>query len=121
MASKITYTRCDCGNPDGHVGAVWHEGQPIPEGVVIVEPVSAAVETKPSEMSLGVAVIRCGCGNPNSHSNCPCPKPRTITDFGNVAYASSNPLKQAAWNLAGNRLANHRIRQEAEANLKETE
>jgi len=115
MAKKVVYTRCNCGDPSGHVGAVWHEGQSIPEGVTIAEPVDVAVQTKAKEVTFGAVTIRCGCpsfeegmkihGNPLR----PCPTPRSVTDLGVVAYHTRNPFKWLAWK-AGRITTERRLR-----------
>lgn len=120
MSRSITV--CNCGNPAGHVGNVWHPGQPIPEGIKLTEEqllakLKEAATSTARSASFGLVLMRCGCGNPQSHApnipgvpNLPCPKPVSINDLGVVARTDKSPFKRLAWRLFGQRAADRRIR-----------
>lgn len=121
MTKLIEFTICNCGNPEGHSGPVWHPGQPIPEGAKITEKdllkvLSGSALMKPKIVEIGAQVIRCGCGDPDSHNGSrgsayPCPSPRIVKDLGPVAKQFRNPLSQLEWNLVGKRKADKRIQE----------
>ena len=121
MAKKVKYTICDCGNPAGHVGPVWHMGQPIPDNVELVDPskilIGGQQKAKIKSIEFQNVVLRCGCGNPDSHSKLdpprPCPTPRKTVDHGTVSYYHRNPLKRVKWWLS-RRFIERRLRQEGE-------
>lgn len=120
MSKSITI--CTCGNPEGHVGNVWHPGQPIPEGIKLTEAEllaklkTATTSMNPRSVEVGVAVVKCGCGDPNSHNGSngeparPCPRPRAAVDLGVVDRKDRNILKRLHWLLIGKPAADKRIR-----------
>lgn len=129
MSKPVQFTICNCGNPDGHKGPVWHPGQPIPPGVKLTEQQLVGMLMRPpkgAEFSLGVA--RCGCPDrtyeaqklthglmPDGVTLKPCPRPRSQTDLGIVSAWYSNPFKRLHWLLVGKRKADQRIRAEAQS------
>lgn len=136
MAKSVEFTICNCGNPDGHKGPVWHPGQPLPvvdghqvtadEMKTLLQ--GAAVNTMAKSAAISGVVIRCGCadkslpalervhGTKADGSLLPCPGPRSSSDLGTISYWSANPLKRLFWALVGKRKADKRIH-EANATL----
>ena len=63
--------------------------------------------------TIEVVVMRCGCGNPEAiHPGTPCPKPRKVTNLGEVSYQwEGHPYRtalMAAWIWVRRRFINDR-------------